>query len=339
MKIALKKVTIALVSVIILAVAAKLFIFSDHLSKDTKSDEKYYDASKRFYKVFTVKIPEKVDFASEKVPLDKFYVREGLDRELLVNSFWHSNSLLMFKRAYRYLPTIDSILKANNVPTDFKYLAMIESALENVTSPAGASGFWQFLSSTGKQYGLEITTEIDERNHMEKATVAACKYLKAAYAHFKNWTLAAASYNMGVDGLDDVMTAQKCDNFYDLSLNKETQRYIYRILAIKLIYQMPVAYSFYLRDIDFYPQIPTYSVSVDSTVADWPDFAIKNKSNYRILKELNPWILKYTLTNKDRKKYVVKFPKPGFEKYTLLQSRFPESEHLFNDTLHIDLIR
>ena len=339
MKFGLKKVGIVGLSVVVVLLAVKLFIFSDSKAKDDKSDGKYYDAGRRFYKIFAVKIPEKVDFAGETVPVDRFYVREGLDRELLVNSYWHSNSLLMFKRAYRYLPVMDSILKANNVSTDFKYLAMIESNLENITSPAGASGYWQFLSGTGKHYDLEISAEIDERNNLEKATVAACKYLKTSYAHFKSWTLAAVSYNMGTEGLDEAMKTQKSTNYYDLYLNKETQRYIYRILAVKLIFQMPVAYGFYLRNIDLYPAIPTYSVSVDSAVASWPDFAISHKSNYRILKELNPWILKYTLTNKEHKKYTVKFPRPGFENYSALIGRIPETNTLFNDTLQIDQIR
>lgn len=334
-----KRILIAVVSLIIIVVVVKLFVFSNYSIKVSKSDAAYFDASKRFYKTFTVKIPERLDFAGEQVPIDKFYVCEGLDRELLVNTFWHSNSILMFKRAYRFMPILDSILKANNVPTDFKYVVMIESGFENVTSPAGASGFWQFMNATGKQYGLEINAEIDERYHVEKATVAACKYLKAAYARFNNWTLAAASYNMGTDGVSEALKTQRATNYYDLYLNKETQRYVYRILALKLIYQAPVAYGFYLRNIDLYPPIPTYSVKVDSSVANWCDFAIKNKSNYRILKELNPWILKYTLTNKERKTYNVKLPISGSENYSVLMRQFKDIEVLFNDTLQIDQIR
>jgi hypothetical protein len=231
------------------------------------------------------------------------------------------------------------VLKANQVPDDFKYLAMIESALENIVSPAGATGIWQFMKATGQDNGLTINSEIDERYDLIKSTVAACKFLKAAKAKYNSWTLAAASYNMGTDGITTVMAKQKVSNFYDLYLNKETQRYVYRILAMKLIYQSPVKYGFYLRNLDLYPEIPTYSVAVDSAVVDWVDFAIKNNSNYRILKELNPWILKYSLTNKENKTYSVKFPKPGFENYSSLRNTISNEDYLFNDTIKTDQIR
>lgn len=335
----LKKVVIVVMSLLIMAIILKIFVFSEKIKEDKKSDETYFNASQRFYKIFTVRIPEKLDFAGEVVPLDKFYVREGLDRELMVNTFWHSNTFLMFKRSQRCFPIIDSVLKNNQVPTDFKYLAMIESGLENIVSPAGASGIWQFMKGTGTEYGLTINAEIDERYDLVKASVAACKYLKAAKAKYNSWTLAAASYNMGTEGISSVMEKQKANSYYDLYLNKETQRYIYRILAMKLIYQSPVMYGFYLRNLDLYPEIPTYTVAVDSAVADWAGFAVKNKSNYRILKELNPWILKYTLTNKENKTYLVRFPKPGFENYTSLFNTIKTEDHLFNDTIKTDQIR
>jgi membrane-bound lytic murein transglycosylase D len=335
----LKKVLILFVSFIALVISLKMFVFSDKKQDDRKSDEAYYDANRRFYKIFNIRIPEKLDFAGEDVPLDKFYVREGLERELLVNTYWHSNSILMFKRSRRYFPTIDSVLKAHQVPTDFKYLAMIESALENIVSPAGATGIWQFMKITGQDNGLVINTEIDERYDLIKSTVASCKFLKTTKAKYNSWTLAAASYNMGSDGISSIIAKQKVNNYYDLFLNKETQRYIYRILAMKIIYQSPVMYGFYLRDLDLYPEIPTYTVTVDSAVADWADFAIQNKSNYRILKELNPWILKYTFTNKENKTYNVRFPKPGFENYSSLMNTYKTEDHLFNDTLKTDQIR
>ena len=334
----LKKIAFIVVSLLVLVITLKVFVFSDKMQEDKKSDEAYFNASQRFYKIFAVRIPEKLDFAGEAVPLDKFYVREGLDRELMVNTFWHSNTFLMFKRSQRCFPTIDSVLKANQVPADFKYLAMIESGLENIVSPAGASGIWQFMKGTGTENGLTINTEIDERYNLIKSSVAACKYLKAAKAKYNSWTLAAASYNMGVDGISEVMAKQKANNYYDLYLNKETQRYVYRILAMKLIYQSPVLYGLYLRNLDLYPEIPTYNVAVDSAVADWAAFAIKNKSNYRILKELNPWILKYSLTNKENKTYLVRFPKPGFENYSSLRGTVKTEDHLFNDTIKIDQI-
>jgi len=316
-----------------------LFFFFKSKSPDNSSDARYYEAGSRYYKIFNVKIPASLSFAGENVPLDRFYVHEGLDRELLVNCYWQSNTLLILKRSFRYFPEIDSVLKANKIPSDFKYLALIESGFENSISPAGAAGFWQFLKSTGTKYGLEINQEVDERYHVVKATVAACKYLKNAYARFNNWTLSAASYNMGVEGLSGVIENQKVDNYYDLYLNKETQRYVYRILAVKLIYESPVSHGFYLRANDMYPPIPAHSVIVDSAVASWPDFAKENGSNYRILKELNPWILKYTLTNKENKSYKVLFPDKGYEKYSTLFSEIKQDGCLFNDTLKVDQIR
>jgi membrane-bound lytic murein transglycosylase D len=335
----MKRVIFIFFAVLVVFLLGELFVFSKKHIYDNPSDDKYYEAGRRFYKIFSVKIPESISFAGEEVPLDKFYVREGLDRELLVNSYWQSNTLLMFKRSFRYFPVIDSILSANKVPSDFKYLALIESGLENVASPSGAAGFWQIIKATALKYDIEINQEVDERYNLEKSTVAACQYLKAAYAHFNNWTLAAASYNMGVDGLSDVMKSQNTNNYYDLYLNKETQRYIYRILAVKLIYQSPVNYGFYIRNTDMYPKIPVYSVTVDSAVISWPDFARQNNSNYRILKELNPWIIKYTLTNKENKKYKVFFPKQGYEKYSNLFSEIKQDGSLFNDTLKVDQIR
>ena len=335
----LKKIIVICISALLLLLTLKLFVFSDKKSDDKNSDKTYFDASHRFYKIFNINMPEKLEFAGEEVPLDRFYVREGLDRELLVNTYWHSSSILMLKRSQRYLPVIDSVLKANQVPADFAYLAMIESGLDNIVSPAGASGIWQFMKGTAHDYGLTVNNEIDERYDLVKSTIAACKYLKAARARFNSWTLAAASFNMGSEGLSTVIAKQKTANFYDLYLNKETQRYVYRILALKLIYQSPVLYGFYLRNVDLYPEIPCYTVTIDSAVEDWAAFAVKNNSNYRILKELNPWILKYSFSNKERKTYQIKLPKAGFENYSSLRNNMKEEDHLFNDTLNTERIR
>jgi len=335
----MKRILVVFLVLVAAFLLVELFIFSKKNTPGTLSDSTYFEAGKRYYKIFNVKIPDSLAFAGENVPLDKFYVREGLDRELLVNSYWQSNTLLLLKRSFRYFPLIDSILAAHKVPSDFKYLALIESGLENVVSPAGAAGFWQFLKTTASSYGLTVNQEVDERYDLEKSTIAACNYLKGAYQHFHSWTLAAASYNMGLAGLDAVIENQKTSNYYDLYLNKETQRYVYRILAVKLIYRNPVGFGFYLRHRDLYPPIPLYSVIVDSAVACWPDFARENNSNYRILKELNPWIIKYSFTNKENKIYKVKFPKQGYEQYTKLFSETKQEETLFNDTLTVDRIR
>ncbi len=335
----LKKSLIIFFSLALVFIAIEIFVFSHNKQDDKKPDVAYFDSGQHFYKIFNIRIPEKLDFCGEEVPLNTYYVREGLDRELLVNTYWQSSTILAFKRSQRFFPVMDSVLKANHVPTDFKYLSVIESNLENVVSPAGAAGYWQFLKTTAAEYGLTVNTEIDERYDLIKSTAAACKYLSAAKTKLGNWTLAAAAYNMGTNGIDEVLKNQKATSYYHLYLNKETQRYVYRILALKIMYQSPVLYGYYLRNIDLYPEIPTYSVAVDSAVANWADFAINHKSNYRILKELNPWILKYTLTNKERKSYSIRFPKPGFENYPALLNTIKPEDHLFNDTIKTDQIR
>ncbi|MEI6764143.1 MAG: lytic transglycosylase domain-containing protein [Bacteroidota bacterium] len=336
----MKKTTLFLTGMILVVAASILVLCTANRTKnDTDPNQEYRDATSRFYKIFTVEIPRSLDFSGEKVPVDKFYVRESLDRELLVNTYWHSNTLLMFKRAFRWFPVIEPILKTNGIPDDAKYIALIESGFENTASPAGASGFWQLMKSTAESYGLEVNAEVDERYSVEKSTAAACKYLKTAYGKYKNWTLAAASYNMGMKAVDDAMAAQQATTYYDLYLNKETIRYVYRILAVKAIFQNPVKYGFYLRKCDFYPQIPANIVTVDSTVENWAAFAIKNNSNYRVLKEMNPWILKNSLINKNRKKYDVKFPKEGYTSWEQLTKENSCDNTLFNDTLKIDQIR
>jgi hypothetical protein len=325
-------------AVIVLAAAVYLLSSAAMLFSSHDEDTAYREAFSRHYKMFAVEIPEKLDFAGEAVPVDQYYVRESLDRELLVNTYWHSNTILMIKRAYRWYPVIQPILKKNNVPDDFFFLCMIESGLEQVVSPAGAAGFWQFLKGTGTSFGLEVGTEVDERYHVVKSTEAACKYLKSAYSKFNSWTLAAASYNMGIEGLDSQLKQQKADNYYDLQLNKETLRYVYRILAVKTIFYQPVRYGFYLRKKDLYPPIPVKTVAVDTTIADFADFCKAHKISYRAFKELNPWLLKSTLTNKERKTYLISLPEEGYTSYEKLQGTEASTE-LFNDTLKVENIR
>jgi len=333
-----KIITIAIIVVSMLAgvyflTASSIFFQGDN------NDQAYRDAFSRHYKMFAVEVPSRLDFSGEVVPVDDYNVRESLDKELLVNTYWHSNTILMMKRAYRWFPVIEPILRKNNIPVDFFFLCMIESGLENVVSPAGASGFWQFLKSTGTSYGLEISTEVDERFHVEKATEAACKYLRAAYGKFNNWTLAAASYNMGMEGLDSHLKTQKTNSYYDLQLNKETLRYVYRILAVKTIFYQPVRYGFYLRVKDLYPPVPTRVVTTDTTITDLADFCKEQKVSYRILKELNPWLLKNTLTNKERKTYNILLPRDGVVSYEKLMDREEDPGKLFNDTLNVRNIR
>lgn len=258
--------------------------------------------------ILSPQMPEKLTFAGEAVPLHDFDVKERFDRELMINTFWHSQTMYLLKKSQRYLPVIEKILKEQGVPDDFKYLAMAESGLANVTSPAKAEGFWQFLESTGKRYGLEINDEVDERYHLEKATLAACKYLKDSKNKLGNWTLAAAAYNMGESGVQKAIEKQGVKNYYDLLLNSETSRYMFRILAIKEIYTNARRFGFALDSTDYYPVIKTYTINVDSTVDNLAKFAIDKGINYKVLKLFNPWLRQNYLKNKARKTYVISLP-------------------------------
>lgn len=263
------------------------------------------------YQVYAMPLPDQLDFANEGVPLENILVSESLDREIHTNTYWHSNTFFYLKRANRWFPVIEKILKENGVPDDFKYLAVIESGLLNVTSPSGAKGFWQFMQKTGQDYALEISEDVDERLHLEKATLAACEYLKNAHDKFGNWTLAAASYNMGKSGLTAQLAKQKADNYYDLLLNVETGRYVYRILAAKVIFENPENYGFYFRNEDLYPPYPTEVIMVDSSISNLADFAYKVGTNYKTLKVLNPWLRTNQLSNSSGKKYEILLPAKG----------------------------
>jgi len=250
--------------------------------------------------------PESISFSGEAVPLNKHYFLERLDRELLVNNFWHSNSILVLKRAAKYFPIIEPILEENGIPDDFKYLAVIESGLRDVTSPAGAEGFWQFMPQTARDYGLEVNGDIDERLHLIRATESATAYLKDAYAEFGNWTLAAAAYNAGVQRIKNSLENQKTNSYYDLFLNEETSRYMYRILATKLIFESPERYGFVIPKAQTYPFPKTKLVKVSASTIDWVDFAQSQNMSYADLREMNPWIKGYQLSNRNNTKYEVK---------------------------------
>lgn len=259
-------------------------------------------------RIYSPVIPETMTLAGEQVPLDTYYVREGLDRELISNTYGHTSMILYFKRANRYFPIIEPILKRNGIPTDFKYLAVIESGLTNATSPAKAQGFWQFMKTTGQHYGLEVNDEIDMRNNLEASTEAACKYIKSLHDRFGSWTAAAAAYNCGENGLSKNFEKQSIDSYYDTRLNAETSRYVYRLLAIKQIMQHPQQYGFFLRHCDLYPSIPTRDVKLSGTNVNLYDFAKQQGTTYKMLRELNPWITTDKLTNKSNKTYTVKLP-------------------------------
>lgn len=264
------------------------------------------------YNVYALSIPKEMNFAGEPVPLSEPDIRERMDRELLVNTYWQSNGLLLIKRANKFFPIIEPILKKYGVPDDFKYLAVAESGLEQVVSPAGARGFWQFMKATGKEYGLEINDNIDERYHIEKSTIAACKYLKKAKARMGTWTLAAATYNAGMYGVSHQLERQDASNYYDLLLGSETSRYVFRILALKEILSHPHAYGFNFQEEDLYTLVPTKKVKVDTSVADFPKFARRFDINYKILKIHNPWLREDHLENSEGKTYFIKIPKRGY---------------------------
>ena len=265
------------------------------------------------YQILPPPLPDSLEFAGEIVPLDQFDVRERIEREFLVNTYWQSQTILLLKRSARWFPVLDSILTANNIPTDFKFLAAAESGLINVVSPAGAVGYWQFLKATGTKFGLEVNDEIDERYHVEKSTQAACLYFRKAYTQFNSWALVAASYNMGMDGLQKQIEKQKVNSYYDLLLNDETFRYVARIIAMKEILTHPDKYGFHLRRKDQYAPYEYNEICIDKSVDDLASLALSQNINYKKLKLLNPWLRQNTITNKTGKLYFVKILD---EKYT-----------------------
>ncbi len=276
-----------------------LFIFA--MSNENKN--KFTHEGTAFY------FPTEVDFADEGMPMEIPDVRERFDRELLVNANLHASTILIIKRANRAFKIIEPILEKNGVPNDFKYLAVIESSLINAVSPSGAKGVWQFMPATAKEIGMEVNDCVDERYHLEKSTEAACKFLLAAKEKFGSWTLAAASYNGGITGVNKQIDLQKVSNYYDLLLNEETSRYVFRILALKEIMKAPEKFGFAVPKQDLYELYPTRRLEIDSTVTNLADFAIRQGVNYKILKLYNPWLRDSKLDNKAKKKYVIELPK------------------------------
>ena len=315
----MKKLSIVALILASLAIAGEAFIFATHKEQ---AEEVHARAIRADYRVYAPSIPDSLTFAGEKVPLNIYYVREGLDRELVSNMYYQSNTLFNIKRATRYFPTIERILKEESVPQDFKYLCVIESGLQCVTSPAGAQGWWQFMKATGQKYGLEINDDVDMRNHLELSTRAACRYLKDLRARFGNWTAAAAAYNCGENGLERRFANQKQSSYYDLYLNRETSRYVYRILTLKLIMQHPQDYGYYVRRCDTYPELPTTEVLLSGQNVDIVQFAIDNGTSYKMLRSLNPWIATDTFKNKAGKTYKVLIPtKKGTEYNTIVKGK------------------
>ena len=291
-----------------LFIILSLFISATYFKDNLKSAFKSY-GNDNLYRVYALKTPENISFCDEEVPLELLDVRERLDRELLVNTYWQSNMLLLIKRSYRFFPLIEKILKEEEVPQDFKYLAVIESGLENVRSPKGAKGIWQIMSGTAREYGLEVNKNVDERYNLELSTRAACKYLKKAKEKFGSWTLAAAAYNRGITGISRNLSRQKVENYYDLLLGRETSRYIFRILAVKEIMENANNYGFIFQENDLYKPYEIRKIELDTAISNITDFSKKMGINYKTMKLHNPWLLENHLNNKSRKKYIFKIPK------------------------------
>lgn len=291
------------------------FLFTGSTDSETEKDKEYISDFRTNYAVYAVDIPDELDFAGEKIPLTNFDVYESVDREFLVNVYWQSQTLLFIKRANKYFPVIEKILKENNIPDDFKYLALAESGLTNTISPSGATGFWQFMKPAATEYGLEINSDIDERYNLEKSTEAACKYFNESYKKYNNWSLVAASYNMGMGGLDKQLNSQKESDYHELLLNSETARYLYRIVAIKTILSDPGSYGFHYREKDLYHYIPVDVIKIDTTIHNLVDFAKSQNINYKVLKIFNPWLRQNILPNDSNKEYLLHIPKDGYRSH------------------------
>ena len=317
----MKKLSIIAIILASVAIAGEAFIFATR--KDKNEEEALHTRAIRAdYRVYAPSIPDTLYFCGERVPLNLWYVREGLDRELVSNMYYQSSTLFNIKRATRVFPTIERILREEGVPQDMKYLCVIESGLQNVTSPAGAGGYWQFMKATGQKYGLEISDEIDMRNDLEASTHAACRYLKSLKARFGGWTEAAAAYNCGENGLEKRLANQQQQSYYELHLNKETQRYVYRILALKLIMQHPQDYGYTVRRCDTYPELPYEEVTLSGQNVDLVQFAIDHGTTYKMVRIMNPWLQTDKLKNKTGKSYTVRIPtKKGTEYSTITKGK------------------
>lgn len=322
-----------MISVLCLSVAGIFYFFT---GDDGVSDKLYRQAFRKNYKIFALEVPDKIDFAGEDVPLNVFYVREALDRELLVNTYWHNKTVQLFKKAHRWFPLIEPILEEHGIPEDFKYLAVIESGLSNAVSPSGARGFWQFLEGTAKDYKLEVDKDVDERYHLEKSTEAACRYFRDSYQRFGDWTLVAAAYNGGNRRIRESMEDQQQSSYYDLLLSEETSRYVFRILALKSIFTQPTKYGFFLREKDFYPPIPVKTITVDQDIKDLVSFAAEQGISYKVLKMFNPWLRSTSLKVGKGKNYLISIPREDYMDYDGLIEGLNDDPIVFKDTLEFE---
>ena len=293
---------IPLVSIIFISIMMNSSLLRENI------DEVPDKINKSNYDVFSIDLPRSIEFSGEKISLNENDLKERLDRELLVNVYWQSNMFLMIKRSNKYFPIIQKILKEEGIPDDFKYLAVIESGLQNVRSPKGAKGIWQIMYNTGRELGLEVNSNVDERYNLELSTRAACKYLMKAKEKLGSWTLAAASYNRGISGIRRKLAVQQVDNYYDLLLGTETKRYMFRVLAMKMILTDPSNYGYNYNEKDLYKFEKVKNFKVDTAITNLARFSKQMGINYKILKIHNPWLIQNHLNNKSRKLYNIKIP-------------------------------
>ena len=291
---------LSLVSICIITV-----IFYNAVQKTTTDPE---TQTHKTYKIKALKLPNNLNLAGERVPVEINDVKERMDRELMVNTYWQSNGLLLIKRAHKYFPILEPLLKKHNLPEDYKFLALAESGFTDETSSVGAAGMWHFMRATGKEYGLEINDNVDERYNIEKSTEVAAEYLKKAKENLGSWTLAAAAYNAGNYGVSKRLETQGVTNYYDALLPDETERYIFRILALKEIISNPKKYGFVFEDEDLYTLEETRIVKVDTVISNLSLFANKFGMNYKQLKIHNPWLRENKLNNSSRKMYDIRVP-------------------------------
>ena len=286
----------------------------EQMESYTGTERQYVSFDKIDHPTHDITLPDSLTFCGEEVPLDLFYVRERLERELLAVSYLHSSTLLILKRSSRWFPVMEPLMEQYGLPDDFKYLSICESSLTNAVSPSKAVGFWQFLEGTGKEYNLEVNKEVDMRYNVEKETVAACKYLKSSYRKFGSWTLAAAAFNCGNGRISKTQEEQRVDSYYDMLLPEETQRYVFRILAFKLIYENPERYGFQISDDGWYQPYETKTVTVTNSIPDLVQFAYEQGTNLKMLKYFNPWLRGNSLTISAGNSYDIKIPTGKYAK-------------------------
>ncbi|MCX7696505.1 MAG: transglycosylase SLT domain-containing protein [Bacteroidales bacterium] len=328
----MKKSNFIFIFFIGILILTNIFLISTRILPENKNiNDRYFDVQKQTYKIFQPYIPDSIKIFDEKVPIEHIMVRENLERELMAVMYWHSRTMLIIKRTFRFFPIIEPILKENGIPDDFKYLAVTESELSTPVSPAGATGYWQFMKETAKQYGLEVNSYLDERNHIIFSTRAACQYIKDLKKQYGSYTLAASVYNAGPKKIQEYINTQQTNNYYFLSMNEETSRYIYRIIAYKLICENPTRYGFFLRQKDVYQPWQGTWIEIDSAITDLVKWGHRYHLTYAELKYFNPWIKGFSLPAPTNKKYSFFIPsKLNFDSYI---SDLKEPEKIVGDTI------